>query len=165
MSLSNNPTSLNFEMKIDIRSAKVKEINQLIEFEQGIVAAERPYDSTLKEGEIHYYDLLELIKSDEAEVMVAVVGEELVGSGYAKILTAKPYQKHTHFAYLGFMYVKPEFRGKGINQMVLDELMNWAKSKGISEVRLEVYDANLIAKKSYIKAGFTPNLLEMRLEI
>lgn len=152
-------------MKIDIRPAQEHEINLLLEFEKGVVIAERPYDSTLKEGEIHYYDLLALIKSDEAEVVVAVVDEELVGSGYAKILTAKPYQKHTHFAYLGFMYVKSEFRGKGINQMVLQALINWAKSKGISEVRLEVYDDNLIAKKAYLKVGFTPNLLEMRMEV
>ena len=152
-------------MKINIRPAQENEINFLLEFEQGIVAAERPYDTTLKEGEINYYDLLELIKSDEAEVVVAVAGEELVGSGYAKILTAKPYQKHTHFAYLGFMYVKPEFRGKGINQMVLETLINWAKSKGISEIRLEVYDENLIAKKAYLKVGFMPNLLEMRMEV
>lgn len=152
-------------MKIDIRSTREEEINLLLEFEKGIIEAERPYDNTLKEGEIHYYDLLELIKSDEAEVVVAVVNEELVGSGYAKIKTAKPYQKHTHFAYLGFMFVKPEFRGKGINQMILEALINWAKSKGISEIRLEVYDDNLIAKKAYLKAGFMPNLLEMRIEV
>ncbi len=152
-------------MKIAIRSAQEVEINILLEFEKGIIEAERPHDSTLKEGEIHYYDLIELIKSDEAEVVVATVNDELVGSGYAKILTAKPYQKHTYFAYLGFMFVKPEFRGKGINKMILAVLTNWAKSKGISEIRLEVYDDNFIAKKAYLKAGFTPNLLEMRIEV
>jgi ribosomal protein S18 acetylase RimI-like enzyme len=152
-------------MEITIRPAQAEEINTLLEFEKGIVFAERPFDSTLKEGEIHYYDLLELIKSDAAEVVVAVADGVLVGSGYAKIKAGQPYQKHKQFAYLGFMYVKPEFRGQGVNKMVLDTLINWSKSKGISEVRLEVYDENEIAKKAYFKAGFKPNLLEMRMAV
>ncbi|WP_316803778.1 GNAT family N-acetyltransferase [Pedobacter nototheniae] len=152
-------------MEITVRQAQEKEIDTLLEFEKGIVAAERPYDSTLKPGEIHYYDLLELIKLSEAEVLVAEINGEVVGSGYAKILTAKPYLKHTQFAYLGFMYVKPEFRGNGINKVILNALLNWAKEKGISEIRLEVYEENIAAKKAYAKAGFTPNLLEMRMEI
>ena len=88
-------------MEIIIRQAKESEINVLIEFEQGIVEAERPFDNTLKPGEIHYYDLLELIKSREAEVLVAVVDDQLVGSGYAKLLDSKPYQKYEKYAYLG----------------------------------------------------------------
>ncbi len=152
-------------MNIHIRPAKESELNELLAFEQGIVAFERPFDATLREGEIHYYDLAALMQSTEAEVLVAVCEEELVGSGYAKIKTAEPYLKHTHFAYLGFMYVQPAYRGKGINQMILEGLKSWAKSKEITEIRLEVYDQNLIAKNAYLKAGFTPNLLEMRLPI
>jgi len=148
-----------------VRTAKVEEINTLLVFEQGIVKAERPFDATLKEGEIHYYDLIALIESPIAEVVVAEIDGQLVGSGYALIKEAKPYQKHTHYAYLGFMYVKPEFRGKGVNKAILEKLQQWAASKGIREVRLEVYDENIIAKKAYEKAGFKANLLEMRMEI
>ncbi len=152
-------------MEIRIRPAKPEEIDALLAFEKGIVEAERPFDSTLKEGEIHYYDLLELIESPKAEVLVAVVGDELIGSGYAKALQAKPYQKYSEYAYLGFMYVKPAFRGQGVNQKIMDGLIQWAKNQGLSEIRLEVYNENAAAKKAYFKAGFKPNLLEMRLEV
>jgi len=152
-------------MEIQIRPAQAHEIDRLLEFEQGIVEAERPYDGTLKEGEIHYYDLLELVRSPDAEVLVAAAGEELVGSGYAKILPARPYLKHRQFAHLGFMYVRPDYRGRGINGMILEALTAWARARGISEIRLQVYDANESAKKAYTKAGFKPNLLEMRMEI
>lgn len=151
--------------KIEIRKAIETEISTLLSFEKGIVETERPFDNTLKEGEIHYYDLTELIKSERAEVLVAVVNNEIVGSGYAKILPAEPYQKHTEYAHLGFMYVKPAFRGQGINQKILKGLIDWAKSRNITIVRLEVYEENTIAKNAYLKAGFKPNLLEMRLEI
>ncbi|MBL0154204.1 MAG: GNAT family N-acetyltransferase [Chitinophagaceae bacterium] len=152
-------------MTVEIRKAVETDIDILLGFEQGIVEAERPFNDPLKEGEIHYYDLIGLIRSDTAEVLVAVVDDEIVGSGYAKIRPAEPFQKFTEYAYLGFMYVKPAFRGKGINQKVLLALMDWAKSKKLTEVRLDVYDENLIAKNAYLKAGFKPNLLGMRLGI
>lgn len=152
-------------MKVEIRNADEKEIEVLLSFEKGIVEHERPFDSSLKQGEIHYYDLIGLIRSDKAEVLVAVVDEEIVGSGYAKILPAEPYQKFNEYAYLGFMYVKPAFRGNGINQAILKKLIEWAKSKNLTEVRLDVYDENIQAKNAYLKAGFIQNLLEMRLEI
>ena len=134
----------------------------MLEFEKGIVDTERPFDITLKDGEIHYYDLLELIRSPESEVVVAEIDGELVGSGYAQIRKADIFLKHTHFAYLGFMYVTPSFRGKGINQLLLEALITWAKAKGISEIRLDVYDENIVAKNAYLKAGFKPIMLTMR---
>ena len=152
-------------MKVAIREATEKDIGILLNFEKGIVEHERPFDNSLKEGEIHYYDLIGLIRSDKAVVFVAVVDEEVIGSGYAKILTAEAYLKHNEYAYLGFMYVKPAFRGKGINQIILESLVGWAKSRQLTEVRLDVYDENTMAKKAYLKAGFKPNLLGMRLEI
>lgn len=148
-----------------IRAARAVEIDILLSFEQGIVAAERPFDSTLKEGEIHYYDLAYLIETPIAEVVVAEIDGQVVGSGYALIKEAKPYLKHTHYAYLGFMYVKPEYRGRGINRAILEALQDWAISQNIREIRLEVYEENIVAKKAYEKAGFKGNLLEMRLEL
>ena len=152
-------------MIVEIRKALETDIELLLSFEKGIIEVERPFDNTLKEGEIHYYDLIELIRSGRAEVLVAVVNNELVGSGYAKIVQAESYQKFTEYAYLGFMYVRPEYRGQGINQTILNGLIDWARSQNLAEVRLEVYDQNTIAKNAYLKAGFKPNLLEMRLEI
>lgn len=150
---------------IAIRKALETEIDTLLDFEKGIIATERPFDNSLAAGDIHYYDLLGLIKSESAEVLVAVVDNAIVGSGYAKIRPAEPYQKFTAYAYLGFMYVQPAFRGQGINQKILQGLLDWAKSQHLTEVRLDVYDENAIAKNAYLKAGFKPNLLEMRMEI
>ena len=152
-------------MIVEIRKAIEAEIETLLSFEKGIVESERPFDDTLKDDEIHYYDLIELIRAKNAEVLVAEVNNEIVGSGYAKTLPAEPYLKYTEYAYLGFMYVKPAFRGLGINQKILHELMNWVRSQNVTEVRLKVYDENTIAKNAYLKAGFKPSLLEMRLVI
>ncbi len=148
-----------------IRQANIDDLDTLLEFEQGIVKTERPFDRTLKEGLIHYYDLEQLILSPDAEVVLAGLGNEIIGSGYALIKNAKDYLKHERYAYLGFMYVKPEYRGRAVNQQILNTLKEWASAQNITEIRLEVYSKNLGAIKAYEKGGFQPHMLEMRLEV
>jgi len=147
------------------REATEQDLKILLEFEQGIVTAERPFNSTLIDGEIHYYDLRHFIKSPDATLIVVEDKDEIVASGYALIReTEKDYYNFKTYAYLGFMFVKPEYRGKGINKIITDELVNWAKSRNISEIRLDVYAQNESAIKAYEKAGFEPLLLTMRLK-
>ena len=90
-----------------VRSATRDELETLKAFEQGIIAAERPYDHTLKPDPVSYYDIGELIDSDDAEVAVVEVDGQLVASGYARTKESKSYVQDTHHAYLGFMYVRP----------------------------------------------------------
>ena len=148
---------------IIIRKASLNDLQQLLRFEQGVIAAERPFDPTLKPGDIHYYDLEQMIASPDVEIVVAQIGEEIIGSGYACIKTSKHYLSHPKHAYLGFMYVAPDHRGKGANQKIIAYLKDWAIEKGITEMRLEVYVDNVAAIKAYEKAGFKRHMLEMRL--
>lgn len=150
---------------VTTRPALMEDLPVLYEFEQGIIEAERPYDSTLKERDINYYDLKELIESSDAEVVVAVQNHEILGSGYIQIQVSKPYQKHSRHGYIGFMFVQPSHRGKGIVQLVTNDMLDWARSRGISEIKLEVYNENQSAVRAYEKAGFSKNLVEMRLEL
>ena len=89
----------------------------------------------------------------------------VIPSGYAKIKKSKAYVLPEMHAYLGFMFVKPEHRGKGINQGLTEALIEWAKSRNLKEVRLDVYADNPAAIKAYDKVGFKKNMVEMRREI
>lgn len=149
-------------MALAIRSAKPEEIEHLRAFEQAIIAAERPYDETLKPDPISYYDLGALIASEDAEVAVAVMEGRLVGSGYAKKKLSRPYTSPKYHAFIGFMYVHPDFRGQSINRKVLEHLYGWARAQGLFEVRLTVYPDNEPAMRAYEKAGFVPHITEMR---
>ncbi|PST83619.1 GNAT family N-acetyltransferase [Pedobacter yulinensis] len=151
------------DQQITIREAKIEELPLLRAFEQGIVSAERPFDPTLKPGAIEYYDLGAMILAEDACVVVADAGGKPVGGGYAILKAAKPYQLFDQYAHLGFMFVDPGFRGRGINQQVIEALVAWARGQGISEVRLDVYAGNEPAIRAYEKAGFSPHLLTMRL--
>lgn len=151
--------------EITVRVATLNDLDTLLRFEQGIIATERPYDPTLKQDPINYYDLEAYIESSEVEVVVAVVNDEVVGSGYALIKDSKPYEDHGRYTYLGFMFVEEAFRGRGINKMIIDKLKEWAVVKGLREIRLEVYSENINAVKAYEKVGFKAHMLEMRMRI
>lgn len=147
---------------IIIRKATLQDLKTLLKFEQELIDSERPYDSTLKNGQIHYYDIEKMIAADHIELLVAELDNEIIGSGYARIEDAKPYLQHQQHAYLGFMYVKPQHRGKGINKMIMDELATWSASVNITELRLDVYHKNKSAIKAYEKSGFEKHMLHMR---
>lgn len=147
----------------NVRSATLDDLEVLLTFEQGIVQFERPFDPTLAEDPITYYDLSELIVSVTAEVVVVEFESKIIASGYAKIKQALPYLNHEKYSYLGFMYTHSDFRGKGVNGIVVDRLKKWSTSKGIKEIRLTVYDDNSGAIKAYEKVGFKKHLIEMRI--
>ena len=148
---------------IVIRAAVIEDLPILLKFEQEIILAERPMDPTIRKGKVNYYNLAELITSDTAQVLVACSGTQVVASGYALIKEARHYLDHTHYGYLGFMYTLPEFRGKGINGKIIEGLKSWVLSKGLTEIRLTVYDDHEPALSAYEKVGFKRHIIEMRL--
>lgn len=148
-----------------IRIATIDDLPVLLKFEQGVIEAERPFDPTIQEGNITYYDISELITSPYSEVFVAEIDKEIVASGYAKIKPDRHYLKHTKQGYLGFMYVSEIHRGKQLNKYIIDALLKWCKSHNIFEIRLDVYQDNIPAIKAYEKVGFSKHLINMRLDI
>lgn len=149
--------------KITIRKARTADLEKLLAFEQGIITAERPFDPTLKQVKIHYYDIEQMISASYVEVLVAEIDSEVIGSGYARIETAKPYLNHETYAYLGFMFTDFNHRGKGVNSKIIEILKDWCRSQNVFELRLDVYNENASAIKAYEKSGFKKHLINMRI--
>ena len=150
---------------IKIRSATLEDQPTLLRFEQGIISAERPYDKTLKPDPISYYDIGEMIDDPDAEVAVAVSAGRLIGSRYAIRKASRHYLTPPFHAFIGFLYVEPDFRGQGVNQRVLDHLFAWARANDLPEIHLTVYPDNASAIRAYEKVGFEPYILEMRMNL
>lgn len=147
-----------------IRNASLDDLPVLLSFEQEIIKAERPFDTTLDDDPINYYDLKQMILNENASVVVAESDERIIASGYAICKKARHYLNHKNYSYLGFMFTDPDFRGKGVNAQIVDELKKWSYAKGLTEIRLTVYSDNLPAIKAYEKVGFKRHTIEMRLE-
>jgi len=150
---------------IHIRKASSIDIGQLLEFEQEIIKTERPFDPTVKPDPVNYYDLKAMLAAPNIQVVVAEADNKIIASGYARIDRSESFLKHTNHAYLGFMYVLPEYRGQGVNKKIIDVLKNWAASQNIYELRLEVYYDNIPAIKAYVKIGFKKHMIEMRFNL
>lgn len=148
-----------------IRSATLSDLETLLKFEQGVIEAEKPLDPFLGNGELFYYNIPELISATHIHLIVAISKDEIVGCGYVRHEKSKHYHKNPKHGYIGFMYVKPKFRGQRISALILDNLKNWAKQKELKELRLDVYSNNIGALKSYERFGFTKSLLNMRMDI
>ncbi|NND78814.1 MAG: GNAT family N-acetyltransferase, partial [Maribacter sp.] len=128
------------------------------------IQAERPFDVTLGADPITYYDLRQLIRSEDASLVVAEIEGKIVGSGYALVKPARHYLNHKYYSYLGFMFTLPDYRGMGVNTKIIKKLKEWSYAKGLHEIRLTVYDENHKAIKAYEKVGFKKHIIEMRLE-
>ena len=148
-----------------IRKATLEDVPILLEYEQGLIEAERPMDITIKEDRISYYDISKFIKNDHSELFVVELYGDIVASGYAKIKKDRHYLKHEYQGYLGFMFVPKKYRGNGYNKLIIQALLKWCKNRNVFEIRLDVYNINESAIKAYEKVGFEKHLINMRLDI
>lgn len=54
------------------------------------------------------------------------------------------------------MWIAPEFRGRGIGRLLLEEIIEWARSLEVGFVKLGVIIGNTAATELYGSAGFEP---------
>ena len=151
--------------KLNYREANPSDLPQLLNLEQLVIEAERPFNATIKPGKTFYYDLDHLLSSEDSYLIVAENEESIVGTGYAQIRESKAAFRHQIHSYLGFMFVSPDCRGQGINQKLIDRLVTWSKGKGAEDFYLDVYAENEAAIRAYEKVGFSPCMIEMKLSL
>ena len=149
--------------EIVIRKAVIGDLEVLLTMEQGVISAERPFDPTIKDNPVQYYNIKDLITNPKAIVLVALHNKNVVSCGYGLEKEARPYLSHDTYAYLGFMFTLPNYRGRGINKLVIDRLKEWAYSQELYEIRLTVYSDNAAAIRAYVKAGFKSHMITMRI--
>ncbi|WP_340678995.1 GNAT family N-acetyltransferase [Paraglaciecola sp.] len=147
-----------------IRRALIEERAVLLKLEQHVITAERPFNSAIKPNNAVYYDL-DSLYDDTAILLVAELAGQIVGTGYGQIRDSKASLKHSKHAYLGFMFVVAEFRGLGINKLIMENLISWSKEQKVFDIYLDVYDANHAAIKAYEKVGFTKSKVEMKINL
>jgi GNAT superfamily N-acetyltransferase len=150
---------------VKVRRATASDIPVLRQFEQGIVAAERPFDPTIRKGDVHYYDIGALVASGDAFVAIAEIDGAPAGCGFARKAASRAFAEPPFHAYIGLMYVAPDYRRQGVSSLVMARLKAWAKEVGLVALHLEVYPDNAAAVQSYAKSGFAPYMLEMRLPL
>ncbi|MDA8685759.1 GNAT family N-acetyltransferase [Robiginitalea sp.] len=152
-------------MDIIIREATEKDIPVLLALEQVLVSAERPFDPTIKEDPVWYHDISGLVSDSESRFVVAESLGRVVACAFGIKKQPRHYLDHDAYAYLGLMVTAETHRGKGINGLLINDLKQWAITRGLYEMRLTVYDGNQSAIRAYEKAGFERHIVEMRFRV
>ena len=156
---------MNELVDLDYREATLDDMVALEALEQKVVTAERPFNTMIKDNDAKYYDLHALITGERSLLLVGEHNQSIVATGYVDIRPSKQSLRHEQHGYLGFMFVDDSFRGKGINQQLMKQLMAWAEKQNVYEFYLDVYDQNQAAIRAYEKLGFSRSLVQMQLSI
>jgi len=151
--------------RLIIREARDGDYSSLVALEQKVIDSERPYNASLKKEGAYYYDIEKLISDHDSRLVVGEISGTIVATGYVQVRRSKPALDHDCHGYLGFMYVKEEYRGLGLNKVILQDLVGWAQRRGLTDFYLDVYAENNSAVRAYEKFGFRGSLLEMKLNL
>lgn len=164
-------------MMIEIRKAKLKDVDILINLENELYDNQVDYlrksnsqnigDFLLKKDSNKFLKqfILRMIRSRNGHVLIAEYDKKI--AGYLIIIIKKniPIFKVEKLAEITDLYIKEELRGKGISNVLRDEVINWCKIKKITSITLDVLPQNYHAKRIYKKWGFNEFLIEMRMSL
>lgn len=151
--------------KVIIRQATINDLVTLKEFEQGLITAERAFNSLVKPDPVCYYKLDEMLTDQDIDFVIGEMNDKPVACGYSRIEQAKHYYQFARQAYFGMMYVIPECRGLGINAAIMNVLKEKARQRGVTDFCLEVFSTNFSAISAYEKCGFKNHLIQMRMSL
>lgn len=91
------------------------------------------------------HDYICLIAEDNMDILGVIQGH--IAKGYFLYDTDK-------FGHLATIFVKEEYRRKGIAKKLIERMMKWFKSKNIETVDLYVYSQNKDALKTWKRLNF-----------
>lgn len=138
-----------------------KDADMCYELSKLLIVSDRRFDSNIKEDfqipnfyEKYYYD-------KNYFLMLALNDEEPIGfiSAYLKEEAGNVVVDSTGM--ISGLYIKAEYRGRGIATELLEQAYHWCRGKNIKKVDINVYNENESAKKLYAKEGFHTSILRM----
>ena len=100
--------------------------------------------------------LSEIIGCSESDVFVAEVGGEIAGFSEVYLRDdegtgARPACRYCH---VQSMFVSRAFRGSGVGRLLLGASESWARARGASEIRLDVWEFAEGPSGFYEKCGY-----------
>lgn len=115
----------------------------------------RDYMSPSKDWNSKIKELFrEDINDDNKLLLVCKENNEVVGFIRAEIKDGGGVFEDVQLGYISDIYIEEKFRGTGISEDMIKEVILWFKDKGIYNLRLNVNSQNMAAIKLYKKLGF-----------
>ncbi|MCE4610875.1 MAG: GNAT family N-acetyltransferase [Desulfurococcales archaeon] len=100
------------------------------------------------------------INSSSVILLVADVGGETVGFIRVELVDRVFYEPRIK-ALITDLYVKPEYRRRGVGKLLLESAIEEARKRGAGIISAVFPEGNVIAKSFYQNLGFKPLQLEL----
>ena len=94
-----------------------------------------------------------VINSPSSAIFLAKEGNDYIG--IVTIYKIPQIRKGEYCGEIEEMYVNQKYQGKGVAQLLIDAVIDWAKKEGMSNIRLESSIELKRAHRFYEKAGFS----------
>lgn len=155
---------------VEIRTATGDDLQEIQRLNQNLCKKEHEeFDATIikdfpftQEGE-QYFE--RRVKGDDGCVLVATLDDKIVGYLAGGICEEEFYRTISKLAEVENMLVLKKYRGLGIGTKLLEEFMDWCKSKGIEKVRAVASSQNTKAIDFYRERGFEDYSLILEKEL
>ena len=99
-------------------------------------------------------DFERLVRDPHALVLVASIGDSVVGHLVAYLAKSAPTRQPVTYAVLRSMYVEPAQRNNGIGHLLTERFLAWARLNDCVEAHVDSYSANSGAQRFYEGIGF-----------
>ncbi len=110
-------------------------------------------------------ELLHRLKDKNTRIFGAVHQEEWQGLLIASLKQGAPGFRMASKGYIAETFVKPEYRGTGIANALLEAAKNWLIDHGADHIELQVSVKNKAGIQFWEHQGFTPSTQHMVLDI
>jgi ribosomal protein S18 acetylase RimI-like enzyme len=86
---------------------------------------------------------------------------QVIGFAGAEIKKNETCVRPVNQGHLFSLYIRPNYRRKGIAKKLLDEIFKWFKERKIDDLVLETWVQNTAAQSLYKKYGYKPDAISM----
>ena len=143
---------------IEIIKAEQGHIPQIMELWRRLMLYHADFDpwcELLENAEQQYSEFIaKAIEDDRSLFLLAVEDDKTVGYIYGNIRENPPVIREYRQFYLEDMFVRPEYRGRGIGKILLDKTIEWVKAKNIEKIQLDVHLKNPRGYNFWKECGF-----------
>ena len=161
--------SFNKEKGLTVRKAQPNDSLKVAELAGKLVEQHKEYDSqrfsrlaTVEQAEWFYGNQT---KADDAAVLVAEIGDEIVGFAYLQF-EAKDYANLLeNAAWLHDIYVDEAARGQNAGKLLIEKSIEIAKELGANKLMLSVAAKNEYGREFFERNGFRTTMVEMMLDL
>lgn len=154
---------------MEIREATIKDFDEILKIKLEAKEEEREFNQFLKpvrDVKEHYEKYLRNdLASEWRAVFIAENNSKLIGLVVGKIYRTLKISGYERSGYISNVYIKKEFRRKGIACKLVEEVIKWFKQRGATNITLEIYKSNKAAISLYHKFGFLEYYIMLKKKI